>query len=409
MGARDVVSIVGLLGKLIGSMRDEEFERALADQNLDTEASLRYRLCDIEFVDHTRVTRLSFIKIRTYRTVERNIQRNYEKYKIYSNWKEKEIKIPAISLKLTNNVLENMRDAKYLLQNSIVKKDDAAYLVSRYAYEILSKLIVGSQKTHLMPSWMERDLINKEGVGKVDALKHENENIESAISAAQDSIHEHESQLAELKDKVQKIAKARENKLLFVLLSILTLGWYAYSNSGKRLDNLTAQLNVDEPNNAKEMARLNKEIEDNSAKIKDNNAEINIIKAEYKEKFKQIKPLTDYIANSEDFTPMRDLLGIDYVKIKGVYVIRNKELDKVYVGQSKDVLKRLKAHFTGTEPKNIIFAEDYYRSKLENKEELFEFKIEVLETKDELDKREMELISEYDSFNNGYNKTAGNI
>ena len=60
-------------------------------------------------------------------------------------------------------------------------------------------------------------------------------------------------------------------------------------------------------------------------------------------------------------------------------------------------------------PKNIIFAEDYYNSTYENKDDLFEFKIEEIETKDELDNREKELIFEYDAFNTGYNKTSGNV
>lgn len=72
-------------------------------------------------------------------------------------------------------------------------------------------------------------------------------------------------------------------------------------------------------------------------------------------------------------------------------------------------MKRVcKQHFNGTEPKNIIFAEDYYTSKLEDKRDLFEVKIVRLSTKDELDRTEMELIEKYDSFNNGYNRTAGN-
>ena len=79
-----------------------------------------------------------------------------------------------------------------------------------------------------------------------------------------------------------------------------------------------------------------------------------------------------------------------------------------YVGQSKDVYKRIKQHFHGTVPKNVIFAEDYYLSNIENKEKLFEIKIIPCETKDELDKLERELIIEYDALNNGYNGTSGN-
>ena len=102
-------------------------------------------------------------------------------------------------------------------------------------------------------------------------------------------------------------------------------------------------------------------------------------------------------------------MGLNYEKIIGCYVIHNVENDKYYVGQSKDVIKRItKQHFDGAKVKNIIFAEDYYKSNLENKDDLFEVKIIRCETKDELDRTEMELIEEYDSFNNGYNGTNGN-
>ena len=73
------------------------------------------------------------------------------------------------------------------------------------------------------------------------------------------------------------------------------------------------------------------------------------------------------------------------------------------------MLKRVcKQHFDGTNVKNIIFAEDYYCSQLENKDNLFEVRIIRLNTKDEMDQKEKELIEEYDSFNNGYNGTNGN-
>ena len=89
-------------------------------------------------------------------------------------------------------------------------------------------------------------------------------------------------------------------------------------------------------------------------------------------------------------------------------MIRNREKDKYYVGQSKDVMKRIRQHFKGTVPANVIFAEDYYTSTFINKEDLFEVKIIPCETKDELDDTERDLIKKYDSFQSGYNGTGGN-
>lgn len=99
---------------------------------------------------------------------------------------------------------------------------------------------------------------------------------------------------------------------------------------------------------------------------------------------------------------------MEYQKIIGCYIIRNKENKKCYVGQSKDVLKRIRQHFKGTIPNNVIFAEDYYCALSEIRDNLFEIKIIPCETKDELDRTEKQLIEDYDAFNNGYNGTSGN-
>ena len=405
---REVFAVAGLIGDLLLPRHDEDFKKALASQNLDTEAPLRFRLQGLEFVKHTRVARVNFVKIRTYRTVERYIQRDNEKFKIYSDWKEKENKIPVITLKLTNSVLENLWDTDFLIENTIVKKSEAAELISEYAFDILYKLLCDFKTEHLMPSWMEKALLEKEMEQKIDALQSERMMREGGIRAADAEIHKLKQDNAELRDSIQKLSAARENRFIFVLLSILSLGYYAFANSRKRLEQLIARFDESEQNSPLQINRLTQEIEHNTDQIKRNIEDMEKARIECCEKTNQVKPLADYIADNTDFVPLKNLSGLDYEKIKGVYVIRNRELDKFYVGQSKDVIKRLKDHFTGTEPKNIIFAEDYYQSKFDSKEELFEFKIEILKTKDELDKREMELIAEYDSFNNGYNKTAGN-
>lgn len=88
---------------------------------------------------------------------------------------------------------------------------------------------------------------------------------------------------------------------------------------------------------------------------------------------------------------------------KGVYVIWNKSKNLYYVGQSKDVYKRLfTQHFNNNNVKNIIFAKDWFDG------DEFYYKVIPLQTKDELDEKEKELIEKYDSFKHGYNATAGN-
>ena len=135
------------------------------------------------------------------------------------------------------------------------------------------------------------------------------------------------------------------------------------------------------------------------------------IKKKYESLINQVELLpTDLSMDSEKgFIPLKQLSGMNYQKIVGCYIIHNKENNKYYVGQSKDVFKRIcRQHFDGTKVKNIIFAEDYFNSQFPNKDDLFEVKIIPLETKDELDQKEKDLIEEYDSFTNGYNGTSGN-
>lgn len=408
MKQRDINNAIRLIGSLFAPS-DVEFERALQSKNMDTEAPLRYELRALEFTEHTRVARLSFTKVRTYRTVEKYIQRNNEKHKIYSDWKTKESKVATISLKLTSNVLENLRDTVFLVSNSIVKREEAIELVSTYAFEIIAKLITDFEKAYLMPSWFEKDLLEKERIVEIDLLKSEAKKYQNKIKYAEIRISDLKQKSVELKNKIDPIYKRRANKFLFAFLSILTLGIYTYINSKSRLSEFNKELIENEQKSSVEIPKLNVEINSNRSEIERCTEKIADCNVRYTEKITQILPLGDYAIDNSEFIPLKELSGIDYRKIKGVYIIRNKELDKAYVGQSKDVLKRLKDHFIGTVPKNIIFAEDYYNSNYENKEDLFEVKIEEIETKDELDNRERELIFEYDTFNSGYNKTAGNI
>ena len=408
MRQSDVNAIIGLFSLFI-KQTDDDFERALQSQNLDTEAPLRYELRDFSFTEHTRVARLTFVKIRTYRTVERYIQRNNQKHKIYSDWKQKESKIAPISLKLTNEVLENLRDEDFLSANSVLKSDDAIKLVAQFANIIIAKLVEQSGKSTLMPSWFKKFILQKKHSKNISDLKKGINNAEKEIVSAKSEIQVLELANDGYRNKSDKYARIRANKVLFILLSILSLGIYAYLNSEKRLEKLSAQLAENEQANTLKIEKLKQDIDSYYVAIKQNEDQIKNDEAAYKEQVAQIKPLDSCFENDSDFAPLKDLAGITYRKIKGVYVIRNRELGKVYVGQSKDVLKRLKDHFTGVVPKNIIFAEDYYKSEYENTDDLFEFKIEEIETKDELDNREKELIYEYDAFNAGYNKTSGNV
>lgn len=123
---------------------------------------------------------------------------------------------------------------------------------------------------------------------------------------------------------------------------------------------------------------------------------------------REITPLPEEYNDKSDFVPLKSLVGYSYTKIIGCYVIRNIINGKCYVGQSKDVLKRLHQHFKGTTPNNVIFAEDYYMTPQNERDNLFEVRIIRCQTKDELDRTEKQLIFDYEAFIKGYNGTNGN-
>ena len=117
-------------------------------------------------------------------------------------------------------------------------------------------------------------------------------------------------------------------------------------------------------------------------------AEIGQTKNFWEQKRVGIPKLPADIAQDSNFFPLKSLSGRRYTKVIGCYVIHNTANNKYYVGQSKDVYKRLKQHFRGTVPQNWIFSEDYYQTDPSLREDLFEVKIVECDSKDMLDSTE---------------------
>lgn len=144
------------------------------------------------------------------------------------------------------------------------------------------------------------------------------------------------------------------------------------------------------------------------SKINESNAilqgKINILMIQYdKINNKEIKL---EIIDEEGWTDLRISCNFSYshlINKKGVYVIWNKTINKYYVGQSKNIGKRLSNHFKDGDVKNIVFAKDWWNGVQ------FMYKYHLCTTKDELDSLEKNFIEEYNSFRNGYNFTSGNI
>ena len=423
MGKRSIISITTIksIESAINRIKRERCKSDLIDAQGGNEKTKppQFRLNKVDFNITSRIARIEILQSQEYRTIQKYITQNYERYPIYTEWKIKE-KMLKKTLKLTNLELELLN----------VNEDD---LIKMFAEQIIIEL----NNEELFPSWFIKTYLKRELDFDLQTIKNELisfiDNQNDKIETQKIRIYDYNNEVARYSKTLNKQQK-RKNKLELkltkisntkrsIVKSLITLGIFNYLISKRRENRLELKLST--CNNA--ICELNKNISDNNNKISNCNKNIynyalKITEkeqetknkkesrlSEYNKKLSEVQPLPNIIPQDESFTMLKLFSGLEYEKIIGVYVIHNKEKDKYYVGQSKDVMKRIKQHFNGTIPNNTIFAEDYYTSQMENRDNIFEFKITKCETKDELDRLEKELIYQYDSWNNGYNGTSGNI
>lgn len=305
-------------------------------------------------------------------------------------------------------------------------------MIRHFAEQIILK--IGNEE--LLPSWFVRLYLKREYNETVKELKNEysiyRDKQNAIIESENKTIRQKIAEIAPLQVDVEYLQKkiAKNSKRLEklstkkpnILKTIVTFGIYSFLISQKRKDKIVNQsellntrlseviFEIENKNN--QIKTIRDTIQNQNELIKNKSKEIQrkigIKNNEYNLKLSKIYPLANIVKGDDTFIPLKNFSGLKYEQIVGCYIIHNKEKDKYYVGQSKDIMKRLKQHFKHTTPINPIFLEDYYTSQYANKEDLFEVKIIKCATKDELDKTEKQLIYDYDSWNNGYNGTSGN-
>ena len=363
------------------------------------DANVGYSIISFNYLENSLTAKITFLKTERYKTIVRYVQRDYERYPIYSDWKRKTTEIKK-TLKINNEILERLN-----------YNED--FLIRNYAYKIIEKL----NNVDFVPSWAWIDIFNlqcekaskpfldrlltihNKSVEVIEKMNKEISTNNLKIEFVKTELIKPSKKLNKLELKLKKSTRLRKIKKLEIKIK----------NKKAIID--TIQNRIDtlllENQKTNELIKIEqKEKEKKNYPIK---KELRAIKEHYEEKINRVEKLTSNVfevQESFDFIPLKNLSLLEYKKITGVYIIKNNEKNKYYVGQSKDVLKRLKQHFKSTIPNNIIFAEDYFLSS--NKDDLFSVKIISLKTKDELDNVEKQLIEEYDAFNNGYNKTNGN-
>lgn len=382
---------------------------------IKTKEKPQYSILKFDYNEDTRILHLEIRESQRYKTIVRYQTIDYEKYPIYSDWKIKQ-RVFTKSIKLTNDTLEKLRENKDVVIRVLARK-------------IISRLPNHS----LYPSWYQKELLKQKVNNEIMNLKINFQEYEkkqkSFIKKANDALfsfgqtekvyfkelEKHRGKLKKFDKKISQIKRILESKSLRKC--------FFYLCSGKRINKYLEKIDIEEDSikrikenlsslkeQEKQQEELIKTYRSNiSKKAKEIREKQNLKITEYNKKIKEIIPLKDVsFSDNKDFFMLKDLKYMRYEKIKGCYVIHNRENNKCYVGQSKDVYNRLKQHFKDTYPRNIIFFDDYYKSSLPDKTCLFDIKIIPCATKDELDITEKQLIEYYDSWKNGYNGTSGN-
>lgn len=327
---------------------------------------------------------LSFQIIRyTYKPkIERYITINYEKHPVYSPYK-------SITTKCMKKFSKTI-NLKIFCEMQLLKEkfvDDIKYDVE------IRKTIC--ELLNYEPKWLKilnniNDLNNQ-----IEQLKQNFKNF-------------HPVQYS-YRPKLQDIPSNLILRLFFLPFT-LGLSFIGFISKKRALINKEKNLKIDEwnQNHKKDIDKFNKKESD---KIFNHN---NCVTTKINFLLNKIKNLEN---NMNNFKPSIDSNGWidiresflfdnnDLKNVKGIYIIWNKSNNKYYVGQTKNLYNRIfMQHFDRIKqcPKNYLFFADW---NLGNK---FYYRVEKVNTKDELDRLEKKYIEEYDSFRNGYNSTSGN-
>jgi hypothetical protein len=393
---------------------------ALIEENsgVSTREEPTYELLSVDFNDKTRGATAFFEESTRYRKIDRYVTQDYVRYPVYSDWKTKTKEIRK-TLRLTNENLEGLNC-------------DPDPLIADFAFDILTE--IGDES--ILPSWYNRMIIEEKAKNQLEALKgarngeketHENHlaSIEKDMAENTMTIGIHERHIPEAekrRDKFQKKVDKIDHYRRSVFLDIITFSIHWFLRRPARRNKyllLINAFNSSIDSDHSEITRLTQaNVQLSESRVKEENAyekkvtlfdrEEKRINAEEIEERGKIQALNTEVKNTGEWLPLSSIAGLNYQKIIGVYLIHNRKNGRFYVGQSKDVMKRLKQHFDGTTPKNQIFAEDYYSTDKAERESLFEVQILPLSTKDELDRTEKEYIESLGANETGYNKTSGN-
>lgn len=404
---RNIPKRPGILTMLSDELSNEDLlilrNSAMRDAPLEyCSANKKYRLLSVEYITSTGRIKIYIQKEETYQTIERYYQRNYIKYPVYSAPKTKYVK-ETYSMHLAGNVLENFRSHS---PNDIV---------SALADRILGSLDI----PNLYPSWLVKKWLHFEMEVAENYREGETKRVKNIYESKESRLLEELQEISKPFNKLHK--KCSKFIVLIEIINREICELEALKNKSEKtkrrkrkalkLSAKAEQYQIEYREILKKYDVINNKLSNVIAEKEDKLSEI---RKEYEQSKRKIDILLQKVVKvsgvqvSGEFFPIKLLSTRKPQKIKGCYVIRNTKNLKCYVGQSEDVLKRLRQHFHGTVPNNTIFAEDYYTTTEKDREDLFEYMILPLPKGTSLNSYEKELIEYYQAYTNGYNRTAGN-
>ena len=143
----------------IQAVHRDRLIRNNADKTSKSEST--YSLESVDFNISSRMAKIVFDCTTRYRTVERYVTQNYQRYPVYSDWKTKS-KAISRSIKLTNDALENLNE-------------HGDPLIREFSGEIVKSL----KNEDLIPSWLMRKRIKAEYAGIISSIDNEKNELDS--------------------------------------------------------------------------------------------------------------------------------------------------------------------------------------------------------------------------------------
>lgn len=340
-----------------------------------------YVLTQLKFNATTQIFTLEIRKFTLKHKILRYVQRNYVKYPVY------------------NDREMNIKDKQELFIN---RKINTAYFLNN---QLLN---------YELPYWLDMkicDVLNTKPIwfDELTKLTQASQALTTWRKTPNQTYHF--LNLPKLERTDYKETPSKLWKHLLLTLPTLGVNWFFYVSKNKAQAHKLLNAANKKRNDAT-ISNINEKNAANKKQVDDFNAKKaqqiafneNLIKSlEYKLFHQNTAPTSD------EWLDLRKTLTNyhnQYDDVKGIYIIHNTTKNKYYVGQSKNIGKRIfRQHFNAIENdvKNIIFAKDWYNN------DDFKFKVIIYGDKEtNLDNLEKEYIFKYDAFNNGYNKTGGN-